>query len=61
MKYSLNRLCSNWLKFQFDQRKKNFSSRKGKEKKEAWEKGEKKDAVVAMTHQAEGLIQPYFN
>ena len=32
-----------------------------KEKKEAWEKGEKKYAVVAMTHQAEGLIQPYFN
>ena len=29
IKYSLNRLCSNWLKFQFDQRKKNFSSRKG--------------------------------
>ena len=22
IKYSLNRLCSNWLKFQFDQRKK---------------------------------------
>ena len=28
-KYYLNRLCSNWLKFQFDKRKKNFSSRKG--------------------------------
>ena len=29
-------------------------------KKEAWGGKGEKAAVVAMTHQAEGLIQPYF-
>ena len=31
IKYSLNRLCSNWLKFQFDQRKKKSRPERVKE------------------------------